>query len=143
MKKSDQFPDTSKTSLETPLHLTTCVINDWGLSCRNILVRVTLSLPISFLLGLCVNMVMLFIWMLLLCTYTSWMQYKRQLRNYVRLHIHPCYLVAKPVPLACCASCWIFIVGHHFWCFALPLSLSHIPAVCDMSMMILCCRRVL
>ena len=57
-------------------HLTIPVaFNDWGLSfvSGNILVREALSLPVSLLLGLCVNMLMLFIWVLQLCTYTSWM----------------------------------------------------------------------
>ena len=70
----------------------------------NIFVRAVLSLPISPLLGLYVNIVMLFLWVLLLCTYTSWMWYKRQLRNCVRLYFNPCYLFARPVPLAYCAG---------------------------------------
>ena len=53
------------------------------------------------------------LWVPLLCTYTSWMQYKRQLRNCVRQHFDPCYLVTRPVSLAYCASCWIPIVRNY------------------------------
>ena len=88
-------------------------------------------------------MVMLYTWVLQLCTYTSWMQYKKQLRNCVRLYFHSCCLVIRPESLGCCASCWIPIASHHSRLSALPLPRSHIPAVCDMSLITLCCYKVL
>ena len=82
------------------------------------------------------HMAVLFLWVLQLCTYISWMRCRRQLRDCVKYHFNPCHLVARPVPSVCCASCWTLIVNSHSRIFPPPLSLSHILVVCDM---ILCC----
>ena len=49
--------------------------------------------------------------------------------NCVRQHFNPCYLVARPVPLVCCASSWIPIIAsysrfsaHPCLCYASPPS---------------------